>query len=105
MTNTILLFLLGGIIGSATAVYVTTRTEEIPLIEFVKRTDLDSVLKAYDIKMDKNIRCIVCDDTITADNLGMIVPQEHNNFFVCSRNRCMTINDVIIEDIICREPL
>jgi len=104
MTNTILLFLLGGIVGSVVA-YVTTRTEEIPYIEFVKRTNLDNVLKTYDIKMDESTKCIVCDDRVTAENLGMIVPKEHKNFFACSKNRCMTINDVVIEDIIYKEPL
>jgi hypothetical protein len=69
--------------------YRETKKEDIPSYKFVETNKKKDVLKQYHLNINEFTICDVCSESISIDNLGMVIPTADRNIFVCSKPKCM----------------
>lgn len=68
-------------------------------VNFVYDSDLDTLLQNLEVGdniVKEKFRCLVCDETITKDNLGAIIKKDSKIKFLCNKPMCLINYDVII---------
>ena len=83
----------GVVIGAASAYGVTHR--EVHQIHFCDSDDLQKELERFKIRIAGNDHCLVCNDEIHPDNVGMVVSRNDKFFEVCSKSKCMNTYDMV----------
>ena len=85
---------LGGAVGS-TAAYGLIR-RQVEQIHFCSAENLPNELERFKIRVIGNEKCIVCQDEIRPDTIGMVVERDGKYYEVCNKDRCMTLSDVVM---------
>ena len=48
-------------------------------------------LQLWDPLLNGELKCVSCGETVTVDNIGIVIPSGENILFCCSKLECLSI--------------
>ena len=67
-------------------------------VKFVSNEKKNEMLSKQNFNLSENSKCIVCDDRITHDNIGIFTEKSGSVIFVCNKPRCLKMNKIMSQE-------
>jgi len=74
------------------------KSKKILEFKFIPNTDKKRILSEIDPKVFEEAKCIICNDKINKDNVGIITKKSGKIIFVCNKQKCLKLNRLISQD-------
>jgi|GEM_PF-3026471 len=81
--------------SSGVANYQKHLRKVVHYLRFIPFDEISSELKNEGISLGQNTKCSVCGRIITTQNFGAVRKKGHEQVFVCSSARCMTLGKIV----------
>jgi len=83
-----------GLVAGLTAGHIYSK-KNTHTVKFVSSTEKQSIISKNNIKFSEETVCSVCGQRVTIDNVGAILQTESGNTYVCSKNSCLTLSNIV----------
>jgi hypothetical protein len=65
-------------------------------VEFVPENEKESALQKYNYTLPSNARCVVCNKSVTLENLGAITRRKNEIIVVCDKDECIAKSKLFV---------
>jgi hypothetical protein len=70
-------------------VVMSSERPEILAVHKLKLEEFLRELELWEPLLKGELKCVVCESTITTDNIGLIIPSGEDIVFCCSKSECI----------------